>query len=1137
MVYWLAQLVVTAFASLALGLTVRAWRTRRTTPRAVSLFLSSAACGAIVIAAVDFTLPLPAMLCEEEIDDSDGPLEEALATTLGSWRWRLWPCGRVVVTPSPDALVAPLDHARLSALAIDAGVVVDVVLASGMSSQARELVLVNTALAKSMPVGTAIPTTYTNRVRPVFGGTEDAPISCRLGDDPFSPAPSLDHLLGARPGSQSHGFHRLQCRSPEDPNETPTTAYVHVTSVGIEIASSEPKLKDNQERVFPELPNVSSFGLDFTSFKAEAEPSEGPAMLVLDRPQRPESCKRALDLLDRGGTVVIAMPGVEFLGGCEGRLPVRRKDLIFDRRPRLTFLFDDFADDLDSPPTWMIQSTKAWISLDGTAGTFEKGEALQKASAHEICVAAKDHLTQPVQCDAPRVELATQDKAFASVLMLKRLPAKASSSENPDLYRLDRSFAGAALTELREAREDRQPKTAWENELIVAFTYGRKVDSGDVGIQDFLDRTGAKVHVHRVQDPYAAGLVALYPGPEAEAETTPALALVHDVNSRLPPESAAPCPGLRCVHPLNLDDAWPLQTTAEPFPATPRPLGRFRFTTPPSEENAAPIQFAWMELDQSRSPAPVELARTTTVNGLKNRPLVVGTMVGRGHLLMLAYSPFERYHDDLGWKDAPETHKVVLGGMQWIAELYHATESLLAGVAGQVVEVVSRPDGTLWVTVGAGEADGPLDTRAFRGPGLSITAHLVDFDFDRGLFTYAIPANDLGKDSCSVLTVGAGAPQDAIHACPAATEGGNRATVDSASGLELLAYSTGGVVRGTEKKADRVGSRDSLHSRSLGLGLLSLILLAWWARRANRRLAGMAAHRRLRTLMQTAQRRYDPPDAVVAAAGDWDGRCSTWPRMGAFGGYRPLEPGDRTSAIVLSDLILIQGGGAQVMPRVLQRIEEASPVVTVLVNLGASMRVPERSRSSKALFAGRVAHHVAAAGWKIRGEVSIHAVGVQGEAEIIAPGCLSPGHEELEASLRARLRQRPERDSRPWPDTPPDCGAVVYVSDFQLEDERALQAWLAELEGQGIRVAGVMVYSPIELTMIEGGRLAGSGVWADRADWDPDDVFAALDRRRAALAGIFDATTTGGLVVLSTGFDQEDIEVALGSGRLLHILR
>jgi hypothetical protein len=88
-----------------------------------------------------------------------------------------------------------------------------------------------------------------------------------------------------------------------------------------------------------------------------------------------------------------------------------------------------------------------------------------------------------------------------------------------------------------------------------------------------------------------------------------------------------------------------------------------------------------------------------------------------------------------------------------------------------------------------------------------------------------------------------------------------------------------------------------------------------------------------------------------------------------------------------------------------------------------------------------------------------------------------------------------------------------------------------------LRVAGVMLYSPIELTMIEGGRLAGSGVWADRTDWDPDDVFAALDRRRAVMAGIFDATTTGGLVVLSTDFDQEDIEVALGSGRLLQILR
>lgn len=1137
MAYWLALIVVTAFASLALGLTVRAWRTRRTTPRTVSLALSTAACGAIVVAVVDLTLPLPAILCEDEIDGSDGPLDEVLATTLGSWLWRLWPCGRVVVTPSADDLAAPLDHARLSALAIDAGVVVDVVLASGISWQARELVLWNTTMDRSMPVGTAIPAPYTDRVRPMFAGAGDEPITCRLGHDPFGPAGSLHYLLGSRPGSQSQGFHRLQCRSLDDPHGPLTTAYVHVTSVGVVIASSDLALHAGDDPVFPMLPDVASFGLDFVTFEPEDKPSAGAAMLVLDRPQFPESCMRALELLGRGGSVVIAMPGEKFMAGCGGRLPLSRRDLVFDRRPRLTFLFDDFADDLSLQPSCSLLDPSCRV---GSAEPMELPESasIQEEAARVACAEVSGILTGPVDCQVPTTRLAEGVEAFASVRMLTRASPSTDGITDPDKARLARSYAGAALAELSDARETHQPRTAWENELTVVFTYGHKVGTDAIGLRDFLERSGAKVQVQPIQDPYAVGLLATYPAPAVVTDAVPALELVHELAARLHAADAAPCEGSRCVSPIDLEDAWKLQTTVEPFPASPRPLGRFNFSAPLSaEKNAAPIQFAWLKTDQTRSPAPVELARTTTVNGLKNRTLAVGTVVGRGHLLVLAYSPFERYHDNLGWEQAPETHKEVLGGMRWIAKFYHATESLLAGVAGQIVEVVSRPDGAIWVTVGAGQSDDPLDTRSFTGAGTSITAHLVDFDFDRGLFTYAIPADDLRKESCTVLKVGTGATQDAIHACPPAPEEGVRATMDAASGLALLAYSTGGIVLRIDKKSDRIGSPDSLHTRSLGLGALSLILLAWWARRASRRLAGMVAHRRLRTLLQAAQRRYDPPDAVVAAAGDWDGRCSTWPRMGAFGGYRPLEPGDRTSAIVLRDLILIQEGGTQVMPRVMQRIEEASPVVTVLVNLGASMRVPERSRSSKALFAGRVAHHVAAAAWKIRGEVSIHAVGVKGEAEIIASGCLSPGHEELEASLRARLRQRPERDSRPWPDTTPDCGAVVYVSDFQLEDERALQAWLAELEGQGIRVAGAMVYSPTELTMVEGGRLAGSGIWADRADWDPDDVFAALDRRRAAMVGIFDAMTTGGLVILSTDFDQEDIEVALGSGRLLHILR
>ncbi|MBK7825023.1 hypothetical protein [Nannocystis sp.] len=73
--------------------------------------------------------------------------------------------------------------------------------------------------------------------------------------------------------------------------------------------------------------------------------------------------------------------------------------------------------------------------------------------------------------------------------------------------------------------------------------------------------------------------------------------------------------------------------------------------------------------------------------------------------------------------------------------------------------------------------------------------------------------------------------------------------------------------------------------------------------------------------------------------------------------------------------------------------------------------------------------------------------------------------------------------------------------------------------------------------MVEGGRLAGSGVWVDRADWEPDDVFAAFCRRRDQIERIFDATTTGGLVVAATTYRQDDIEQALVGGRLIQILR
>src|SRR5690606_27031389 len=114
--------------------------------------------------------------------------------------------------------------------------------------------------------------------------------------------------------------------------------------------------------------------------------------------------------------------------------------------------------------------------------------------------------------------------------------------------------------------------------------------------------------------------------------------------------------------------------------------------------------------------------------------------------------------------------------------------------------------------------------------------------------------------------------------------------------LAQLAYYTGGSVsHAADGESDGAGPpapRDTLHTRSVGLGALSLVFLCAWGRRSARRLFGLSAYRKLKRIDQIARRRYDPPESVVAAAGDWDGRTSTWPRMGAFGGYRPLEPGD-----------------------------------------------------------------------------------------------------------------------------------------------------------------------------------------------------------------------------------------------------
>lgn len=1131
---WLAFVVAVLATLVALGATISAWWIRRTTPRRASLVLGVGACFALLVAATDRTVELPSWLCTEEVAPGDATLAERLRHALGRWTWIVRPCARLVVPVAADDLRVPIALGDLVERAAEAEITVDVRLADEVSPPTADLVLALDGVEEHvLPVTTPIPRSYTNLVRPTLAGETSRSSLCVIGEGPPKANATLDALLGGG----GPGFHRLRCW-PAGDLRAAVTVYVRVVAEGVVFASSETafveKFKENRLQQSAELgfdlgdiEELGAFGLAVPRVVSEGavlRDKPTASMLVLDRPQDSTSCAYARELLSRGATVVVARPGPALAAApaCDF-LPVRPRlgaeALTFETAERLTFVFsEDFEVGLEKSPTLVLGCTGA---RPANPPLLAPSIVAQGSYARGLCQAfgAKDC---PAKHLPERLSEHIAAEPRAGVSMFKRPPAP-GQARCGGCEKLDGDAPMVALASL--AHQLARRGEAWEHELVVVFTH----DPRGLEALEPLRSFASGVQVVPITDPYGRSLGTTCPPALANLPELPEV--VVDASARelfrgLDTEDpTAPCfeRSVSTRPKLPIREFFKRKTGARRVLA-PNSITRFPQLSEDAKDNdeVVPPRFGWWEpkAKQGLAGTNVVLAKTTTTAGIVERPLAVGTMVERGHLVFLSHSPFEAV--------VPTSLAADL-----LTELYAATDDFTAEVHGAVVGVEVQADGALWITV-AQEAQEllPLSVRIKEFP-RPIDAPLVDFEIERGRFTYAVPAAELAKlPTCTPLTVAIGENSPAIHACPPIDLQHGAGPMEAVEALSHLAYFTGGHVAHVLDDEPR-----PLQTRGLGVGLLSLILLATWGRRALRRLRSATLARQIHLSERIAQRRYDPPDTVVAAAGDWDGRTTTWSRTGVFGGYRTLEPGDRASAVILGDLLVRQLGRRPMIPRVTLRIEEAAPVVLVVINLGASMRVPGSAERSKARFAARVGYHLGASAWKIGGEVAIHAAGIAGESEVLGPTRLGPGYEAFERDLQRELRRPGTATPAPWPRDLPDCGALVYVSDFQHEDVHALQVWLADLEGGGIRAGGVMIHCPSELAMVEGGRLAGTSIWADRADWSADDVLAAFCRRRDEIERIFDATTTGGLTVVATMFNQDDLELAIAEGRLLHILR
>ena len=398
-------------------------------------------------------------------------------------------------------------------------------------------------------------------------------------------------------------------------------------------------------------------------------------------------------------------------------------------------------------------------------------------------------------------------------------------------------------------------------------------------------------------------------------------------------------------------------------------------------------------------------------------------------------------------------------------------------------------------------------------------------------FTYVLSRADLAELTstrrCATASVGpAEGPE--IVVCPLSDE--EAVTLAGEAALQALASFTGGCYA-DEPCDDDAGAGP----HALWVGGIMLAVLGLWGSRVYRQRRARVTTAIIRAAERHANACFEPPERLTAAEGEWSSHASSWPRTGAAGGHRPLEPGDRSSAIRPSDFLLLGRGELPVLPTVLLRIVDAAPTTQVFVNLGATMQVPRAvSLAPKIHTALHVSEVVLSAVWQRRRTAALVGVGLTRTASLLEPTALHPGREAvMKAAMSAA--ETPPAARWPWAHEI-HAGAVVYVSDFMEEDAAELGRWLRDAEAAGARVAGVLVYSPAELAMVEGGTLASSGAWLDRAEWTTADLLIAFQRHFDRIEALFDATT-GGLTVIDTTMSTEEICGCLVNHRLSEILR
>jgi hypothetical protein len=1071
---------------------------------------------------------------------------DELDQVLSSWVWQLWPRGEIAVEVTRAELERPWNVGGALELAIARGVRIHVEpLDEEEPNEAEALGLRLVWKRDGRPdeaLSEAISFVRSGHelVWLEIPGADDP--KCKIDGGKWLSDPSLEDLfLSVSLGDEAAGFHRIACRA----GRAGGVRYVNVTDRGVVLA-----LRSEEQRHSPleykawlggeaDIDDPHLHALLHPVLEDADDPSTVAGMLVLERPRTRAACDAARIVLGRGGTVVLADPEVRFHGVCpELRIVLDRAWRRVDRRPRLSVVIDAATDDLEKEAS--CGHDEQGCVVTGDTPPRKPPSDAQIAMAHAWCGELMERATgtnDPCgvlakwSCDSPIGAWSAGIRPLLSVKCQRKLHPRPTDEARAAATSLDSLLA-------LDLVPDREPPL-YDNLVTIAFPYVHPdLVAREAILCDHAQRNGGRVLAAWERDRYGASLTSI-----AERQAWP----------------RATCTSHREVKPLDEEDegrALPSEIVAlfkgqAAERASTRLVARGRFHGPQRSDLAppAPIRLrAWSSADIISPPSsfpPGVIASTLKTDELDARVLAAGTMVGRGHLLVLGYSPLELFDgvpltDEASspqWKDAqPASHTAL--GPDLLRELYLQTASFSQGSPGSVVGVQETGDGRISIRVirNANTDAEDLATLELRARGTRVRAPLVDVDVLAQTYSYVLTRADVDSLTANARCVTAsvqlrddlGAPST-IVVCRN-EDAADAITLAGEPALRALASFTGGCYADEPCDADAGGGPHELWIAGMVVGLLGL-----WGSRVHRRLAARTAAASVHAAEEHAQQRYEPPDALAAAEGEWNLHTSTWPRTGAAGGHRPLEPGDRSSAIHPRDLLLMSRGELAILPTVTLRIVEAAPVTEVLVNLGATMRVPKAAPMAPKLRTALQAAEVALSTvWQRRAPASLIGVGIARSEALIERVALHPGRDVVMSAATAVLRTAPA-DRWPWA-RKVDVGAIIYISDFMQEDPQALGAWLRDTEAAGARVAGVLVYSPAELAMVEGGTLASSGAWVDRGDWTTAELELAFRRRIQRIEALFDITT-GGLMVIDTTTSMEELGARLADRRLSEALR